>query len=206
MPDRRERTSVFDTPWKLRAELRRIATAPLTHAYLRSHGVRIGQGAKLYGTPLVQRHRGSSITAGTGLVLRSWTGSNPLGGRRCILATWSAEATIDLGEECKATGLVVVSESAVRIGDRVRLGAGCTIVDTDFHPVDPDNRSSDPRRGRSVPVTIGDDVFLGMGTIVLKGVEIGAGTVVSAGSLVAESLPPGVIARGNPAVVVRDVR
>jgi maltose O-acetyltransferase len=52
-------------------------------------------------------------------------------------------------------------------------------------------------------VTIGDDVWLGMNVVVLKGVEIGRRTVVGAGSIVSRSLPEGVIAAGQPAVVIR---
>lgn len=87
-------------------------------------------------------------------------------------------------------GAKITARSGVRIGDRVSFGPHVEIDDTD-------------RRGRSVPIQIGDDVWLPVRVRVAAGVTIGSGTVVMAGSVVTESLPPGVIAGGNPAVVVR---
>ncbi|HUT62199.1 MAG TPA: DapH/DapD/GlmU-related protein [Phycisphaerae bacterium] len=59
--------------------------------------------------------------------------------------------------------------------------------------------------GKSAPVWIGDDVWLGLSVVVLKGVTIGARTVVAAGSIVTRSLPPGVVAAGTPPRVVGQV-
>jgi acetyltransferase-like isoleucine patch superfamily enzyme len=86
------------------------------------------------------------------------------------------------------------------------MGADVLIADTDFHPVDALPRRHAPESAAaSVPVHIHDDVFLGARTIVLKGVTIGAGTVVGAGSVVTSCLPAGVVAAGNPCRVVRSL-
>lgn len=72
---------------------------------------------------------------------------------------------------------------------------------TPTHPVEPE-----PRRAKleaAEPVTIGDNVWLGGGVIVLPGVTIGANTVVGAGAVVTKDLPANVVALGNPARVVR---
>lgn len=72
---------------------------------------------------------------------------------------------------------------------------------TPTHPVDPE-----PRRAKweaAQPITIGDNVWVGGGVIVLPGVAIGADTVVGAGSVGTRDLPRGVLAVGNPARVVR---
>jgi acetyltransferase-like isoleucine patch superfamily enzyme len=70
------------------------------------------------------------------------------------------------------------------------------------HAVDWRNRQAG-KPGEASPVVIGDDVWLGMNVTVLKGVEVGRQTVVGAGSIVTRSLPSGVIAAGQPAVVIR---
>ena len=84
------------------------------------------------------------------------------------------------------------------------------ITDSDHHPVHPP--ASTPRRFASFPaptaahaVVIEDDVFIGARSIVLKGVRIGAGAVVGAGSVVSRDVPAGSIVAGNPAVVVGSV-
>jgi acetyltransferase-like isoleucine patch superfamily enzyme len=86
------------------------------------------------------------------------------------------------------------------------------IFDTDFHPHAPVDDKGIPRRYAnpdwptiSAPVVIGDDVFLGTRSIVTKGVTIGSGSIIAAGSVVTRSIPPGVIAAGAPAVVVREI-
>jgi acetyltransferase-like isoleucine patch superfamily enzyme len=58
---------------------------------------------------------------------------------------------------------------------------------------------------KSAPVVIEDDVFIGMNCVVLKGVTIGRGSVVGAGSVVCKSLPSYIIAAGNPARVIREL-
>ena len=81
-------------------------------------------------------------------------------------------------------------------------GANVTITDTDWHAIDWRDRLAG-KPGETAPIVIDDDVWLGMNAVVLKGVTIGRGTVVGAGSIVSRSLPEGVIAAGQPAVVIR---
>jgi acetyltransferase-like isoleucine patch superfamily enzyme len=92
------------------------------------------------------------------------------------------------------------------------LGANTTITDTDSHPLDFQKRSPDfygePLEAAvtevaTAPIIIGEDVFIGMHTLILKGVTIGRGTVVGAGSVVSKSLPEHCIAAGNPAKPLR---
>jgi acetyltransferase-like isoleucine patch superfamily enzyme len=76
------------------------------------------------------------------------------------------------------------------------------ISDTDWHPVDPASRAAGGL-GASLPVTIGDDVWLGANVLVLKGARIGAGSSIAANSVVTGEIPPGVLAGGVPARVIR---
>lgn len=191
------------TPWKALNELRRVASWPWARLYFALHGVPWGRGWRLYGTPLIQRHRGSRIVAGDRLELRSRFASNPLGVRqRCVLATWAAGARIEIGNDVGMSGATVCAQSLVRIGDRVLVGEGACIVDTDFHPLAAAAGRPRSGPGRSRPVEIGDDCFLGMRAIVLKGSTIGPGAVVGAGSVVAGDVPAGAVVAGNPARVV----
>ena len=88
----------------------------------------------------------------------------------------------------------------ITIGDDVQLGPNVALL-TATHPVEPG-----PRRDKweaAEPITLGDNVWLGGGAIVLPGVTIGADTVVGAGAVVTKDLPAGVVAVGNPARIVR---
>ena len=194
----------IETPWKAVNEIRRIAWVPFLRAYFALHGVRWGRGWHVYGTPLIQRHRGSSIRAADGLELRSWFSSNPLGVRqRCVLATWSRGASIEIGEDVGMSGATLCASERIRIGDRVLLGAGTAVVDTDFHPLAPGRRGVEVGGGATAPIEIEDDCFLGMNVIVLKGASIGRGSVVGAGSVVTGRIPAGSVFAGNPARPVR---
>ena len=83
--------------------------------------------------------------------------------------------------------------------------ANVAIMDTDWHSLDAEQRQAGTAGPAPTPVLIEDDVWLGMNVTVLKGVSIGARTVVAAGSVVTRSLPADVIAAGQPARVVRAV-
>lgn len=94
----------------------------------------------------------------------------------------------------------------ISIGDRVRLGERVSLHDENhvFEPVD--DRLPARRFGYSVkPIRIGDDVWLGANVVVLPGAVIGSNTVVAANSVVRGSLPPNVLAGGQPAVVIREL-
>ena len=102
---------------------------------------------------------------------------------------------------CGFSGTVIAAAESIVIGDRVLCGANVTITDTDWHAINLSERST-PGTAASAPVSIEDDVWIGLGAVVLKGVTIGRGTVVAAGSVVTRSLPEMVIAGGNPARVI----
>lgn len=97
-------------------------------------------------------------------------------------------------------GLVCLDVAEVVIGDDVQIGPNVQLL-TPTHPVEPAPRRAKWEGAR--PITIGDNVWLGGGTIVCPGVTIGANTVVGAGSVVTRDLPADVVAVGNPAKVIR---
>jgi maltose O-acetyltransferase len=102
----------------------------------------------------------------------------------------------------------VISESRISIGSGCLIGDGVLIIDSDFHDLSAAARdASAPLTSSSItltaPVIIEDNVFIGSRVIILKGVTIGKDSVIGAGSVVVRSIPPGVIAAGNPAKVIR---
>jgi maltose O-acetyltransferase len=108
---------------------------------------------------------------------------------------------IRIGARCFANfGLVALDVAEITIGDDVQIGPNVQLL-TPTHPVDPELRRD--KWEAAEPIVIGDNVWLGGGAIVLPGVTIGSDTVVGAGAVVTRDLPPGVVAVGNPARVVR---
>jgi maltose O-acetyltransferase len=102
-------------------------------------------------------------------------------------------------------GFVAIAEhTSIKIGARVLIGTNVEIFDSDFHGINlSDRNTSKPEWARSVEV--GDDVFIGSNVRICKGVTIGAGSVIANGSIVTHDVPVGVIAAGNPAVIVRRI-
>ncbi len=112
-------------------------------------------------------------------------------------------SNITVGARCFANfGLVALDVARITIGDDVQFGPNVQLL-TPTHPVEPE-----PRRQKweaAQPITIGDNVWIGGGAIVLPGVTIGANSVVGAGAVVTRDLPANVVAVGNPARVVREL-
>lgn len=199
--------TAFTTPWRAINELRRVATLPYIRLMFLLQGIPWGQNWRIYGMPIIQRHRGSIIQLGDGLSLRSWYSTNPLAPNHpVVLATRTATAVLCIGTDCGFTGTTLVAAERIEIGNCVAVGANVTIADTDFHPLDPDERQRNFLAGQHAPVIIEDDVFIGMHSLILKGVRIGQGSVVGAGSVVTCDVPPSVIVAGNPARIIRNLR
>jgi maltose O-acetyltransferase len=74
------------------------------------------------------------------------------------------------------------------------------MMDNDFHSLEPEKRQVKPP---SAPIILEENVWLGARVIVLRGVTIGKGSVIGAGSVVTKDIPPGVLAAGSPARVIR---
>jgi maltose O-acetyltransferase len=115
------------------------------------------------------------------------------------------EAVIEFGDYVQVNNNAIIkSEGAgITIGDHALLGSFVRIYDSDFHDLDPGRRRSG--RPRMAPVELGENVFIGDGVTILKGVSVGADSVIGAGAVVVSSIPAGVVAAGNPAVVVREL-
>ncbi|NGO76149.1 sugar O-acetyltransferase [Streptomyces sp. YC504] len=97
-------------------------------------------------------------------------------------------------------GAVFLDAARITIGEDVQIGPNVQLL-TPTHELDHERRREGWEKGE--PITIGDNVWLGGGVIVCPGVTIGENTVVGAGSVVTRDLPPGVLAVGNPARVLR---
>lgn len=115
---------------------------------------------------------------------------------------------IHLGKHCEINmGCVFLDCNRIDVGNNTGFGPGVHIY-TVFHPVDPTERLQNKRGAWSsltAPVKIGNNVWVGGGSIILAGVTIGDNTTIGAGSLVTKSIPANCLAYGNPCRVVRQL-
>lgn len=127
-----------------------------------------------------------------------------LGDGRVRLHARGVDARISVGAGTAFSNNVkVIACQSVSIGRRCLIGDGVLIFDSDFHHLSAEGRHTLPVAVASV--VLGDNVFIGSRAIILKGVTIGKDSVIGAGSVVISSIPPGVIAAGNPAKVIRPI-
>lgn len=175
--------------------------------------VQLGSGCTFVGIVQFRRTPYSRISIGNNCRFLSKFSSNLHGlNRKCLISTGAPTAKILIGDNVGMSGSVIFASDSVEIGNRVFIGANSTISDTDSHSLDHRERSPQTyfrdawvdrkEHIESGPIVIGDDVFIGMHTIILKGVCIGKGTVVGAGSVVASDLPAYCVAAGHPARVL----
>lgn len=103
------------------------------------------------------------------------------------------------------SNVVIVATKSITIGRNVMIGGGVTIVDSDFHSMNPLDwfTGGDEKNMISAPVIIEDNVFIGMNSIILKGVTIGNDSVIAAGSVVTKDIPSGEVWGGNPARYIK---
>ena len=125
-----------------------------------------------------------------------------------------SDAAISVGNRVFFSGTIVAAKE-VHIGDDVMISWGVTITDHNSHSLKSSERAQDVldwkigkkdwSNVKMSPVKICDKVWIGFNSIILKGVTIGEGAIVGAGSVVTKSVPPWTIVGGNPARVIREI-
>lgn len=120
---------------------------------------------------------------------------------------------VEIGDGSVIVGAAIMCRERISIGRRVVLSYNVTIADCDFHPLDPVARrrdcealapGGDGQRPPVVsrPVILEDDVHVGIGAVILKGVRVGAGARIGPASVVTFDVPPGALVVGNPGRIV----
>lgn len=154
----------------------------------------------------------------------AWCSGTPaqirLGSRticRGLLTCDGGKGEIEIGELVYiGDGVIISTRDRIRIGARTLIAHGVQIFDNNSHPVDARERHEDylaiiegrprPHAIAAAPIEIGEDCWLGANSMILKGVRLGARSVVAAGSVVTSDVDEDCVVAGNPAKMVRSLK
>lgn len=169
-----------------------------------------GAGLRVCGPVHVRASGSRSVVVGDAVTLMARYLTNSAGFPAPIMIECFRNGRVEIGSSSGLTSAVLSARTLIQIGNHVNIGANARIYDHDFHSLDfRDRRSSrlDREAVKTAPVIIGDDCFIGTGSIILKGVNIGARSIVAAGSVVSlKEIPPDSLVGGNPArIIKRDI-
>ena len=117
-------------------------------------------------------------------------------------------ATLSFGNNSGISSTSIYCAEKIEVGSYVNIGAGCLIMDTNFHSTNWRHRMDrrlDIQNAKTSPVIIDDFVIIGARSIICKGVHIGEHSIISAGSVVVKDVPSNEVWGGNPAVYIKAV-
>lgn len=141
-----------------------------------------------------------------GIIINSTTPSNLVGISQNTVISCRDGGIINIGKGVGISGSTIYALCEITIGDNAIIGAGCKIVDNDFHSLDPEKRINQQDCDiKRAPVIIGANSFVGMNSIILKGTTLGRNCIVGAGSVVHGIFPDNVIIAGNPAKIIKKI-
>ncbi|MBN1186298.1 MAG: acyltransferase [Bacteroidales bacterium] len=165
----------------------------------------IGKSCRFSGIPRIVRFPKSQIIIGKNCNFKSYSGSNLVGiNHKCNIVTLNSKAKITVGDNSGFSGVVIAAAQRIIIGNNVLLGANVTVTDTDWHSSKSKNRniSSDVN---VKPIYIENNVWIGLNSVVLKGVKIGENSIITPNSVVHKDIPANCIAGGNPCIVIKQI-
>lgn len=195
--------------WKkiIKSEIKKLYFAIQRRRFSRIHGLTLGRGVQIIGTPIIDVRNGGSIVVEDFVTLNSRNQGYHINMHSPVkLFADKPGAVIRIGAESRIHGSCLHAFAGITVGRRCLIAANCQIIDSSGHDVcleNPDERLN--TQGNARPIVIEDAVWIGANSIILPGVHIGRGSVVAAGSVVTREVPPLTVVGGNPARVLRTI-
>lgn len=157
------------------------------------------------GRPIVNISKNSQLVLGNGVTLNSRNRGYHLNMHSPVkLFADKPGAIIKIGDNSRIHGTCIHAYNSISIGRNCLIAANCQIFDGNGHDLSfPNVDSRINTKGSSKPIVIEDSVWIGANSLILPGVKIGRGSVISANSVVVKDIPSMVVAGGNPAVVIK---
>ncbi len=180
----------------------RIRVYPFFNRFLfKLHGIQHGKNLRVFNKVFLNIK--GEMKIGDNFMLISGDGINASAANQKASIFVAENARVIIGNNVGISSSKLRIANNLSIGDDVKIGACCLIIDTDAHQIDYLQRRMGEGHINSAPITIEDDVWIGAHCIVLKGVTIGARSIIGAGSVVTKDVPADCIAAGNPCKVIR---
>lgn len=194
--------------FRLNKYLSKNISGKFAELLLQSLGAKYNRPITFLGFPYLVVKQGGILSIGRNLVMISNPLFNMIGRYdRCTIYVES-DAKLTIGDNVGISYSAVFCASRIEIGNNVTIGGNTVIYDTDFHSINYNDRHSkktDTVTTVSRQIIIHDDVFIGAGSTILKGVEIGERSIIAAGSVVTKNIPSDQIWGGNPAKFIREI-
>ena len=169
--------------------------------------IEIKKNIKVNGLPIIDIRKGSKLLIGNGVTLNSRNKGYHINLHSPVkLFADRVGAEIKIGNNTRIHGSCIHAYQSISIGNNCLIAANCQIFDGNGHDLsfpNVDNRIN--TTGISKPIIIEDNVWIGANSFILPGVKIGAGSVISANSVVVKNVPKMVIIGGNPAKIIKDL-
>ena len=182
--------------------------------YFRLKGIEYGKNMMAYNKVYLTGNKRGRISIGDNFHLTSGDGINPICRNiRACIHRGSPNALITIGNHVGMSSPCIWVKERLTIGNHVNIGGNCMILDTDVHQLDYLARCGMKSLDKdditttiqTAPITIEDGVWIGANCQILKGVTIGARSVIGAGRIVTKSIPADCIAAGNPCRMIRRI-
>ena len=185
-------------------KITRFFSRILSYVLIKKHRVKIGKNVEING--VLKIGNSGSCQLGNGVIINSGSYINPVYGERKTFLATKPGACIRIGDHVGISNSLIFAAEKIVIEENVLIGGGCSICDTDFHPVDYYKRVCyDEASIGHRPILIREGAFIGMNSIILKGVTVGKHSIVAAGSVVTKDIPDGERWGGNPARFIRKI-
>lgn len=189
--------------------MRQLFYKPFNRLFFKSAGCVIGRNFLAYNRVYLKVYRNANVVIGDNFTLRSGDGINPISGGIKTSIFVNENASLVIGNGVGMSSPTIRCNESIEIRDNVNIGALVTIIDTDSHSLDYRIRriggETDTKAARNKPILIEEDCLIGAHSIILKGVTIGARSIIGAGSVVTRDIPSDSIAAGNPCKVIKKI-
>ena len=171
-------------------------------------GIKFGCNMRVANYLHIKRGHNTNISIGNNFAFYSGDFYNPLARNICGAIELEDNANLEIGDNVGISSACIWVYKYVKIGSGTKIGGDCILIDSDAHSLNYKDREkgySDRPNAKSKGITIENDVLIGTRCIILKGVTIGARSVIGAGSVVSKDIPSDCIAAGNPAKVIKKI-